>query len=358
MKYAISVPIGAWNDFLPFTLESLKQQSEPMEIALLDASNDPRVKEIADQYDDILTYRRHGPDGGQSDAIIEGWDNTSSEFIGWLNADDSLFPTALKQVSECLARSPDLDAVYGHSTIVDNDDRMTGYHFNVDSRSAKLREGCIISQPSCLFRRSTFERVGGLNRDLHYCMDWDLWLRLEDADAKFEFLDAPLSRVLWDKDTKSASFNPTRRQELRRLIDTYTPEEKRDGIYKAFAIHAFADMVWPISLRSKVTQWLRRAGPKVFGIRADGNLAVTADLQLVHYQTREASGLTLEFDNNPEDVGLADDDNIADLTRTKNQLKVRFKHPVGSAQAVTLKLVRNSTSEEAKLLFQHAEWQF
>ena len=120
MRYSISVPIGAWNDLLPATLKSLLCQSEPVQIALLDASNDPRVESIADEYDHLLAYRRHGPDLGQSDAIIEGWQNTDGEILGWLNADDSLFPHAMQIASERFSSNPSLDLVYGHSTIIDS----------------------------------------------------------------------------------------------------------------------------------------------------------------------------------------------------------------------------------------------
>ena len=51
--------------------------------------------EAVDQFSDLVAYRRAGPDGGQSDAIIEGWDNLSGDILGWLNADDALYPGAL-----------------------------------------------------------------------------------------------------------------------------------------------------------------------------------------------------------------------------------------------------------------------
>jgi len=358
MKFAICIPIGSWNEFLPYTLESLRHQRALTSIALLDASGDERVKDLADRYDEMFSYRRHGPDQGQSDAIIEGWENTDGEFLGWLNADDSLFPGTLEIVEKHIKSHPDLDLVYGHSAIVDEQDRMTGYHFNVERPGDRLLEGCIISQPSCFFRRSTYERIGGLKRELHYTMDWDLWLRLYAAESRFDFIDQPLSRVLWGSDTKSASFNKGRRRELKALIDQYTPDEKKQSIFKAFAIHAGADMIWPAGLRSKTTRWLRRGGQRVFGVRADGEIADGAALNLVHYQSTPARGVVLNFKGDARKLTARRTGLVATSDARQNQLIVDFAAPVTAGQAIDLKLQLNDRSETAPVFFNHAAWLF
>lgn len=358
MNFAISIPIGSWNDFLPYTLESLRQQSASTSIALLDASGDERVISLADQYDEMLSYRRHGPDQGQSDAIIEGWENTEGEFLGWLNADDSLFPDTLEIVEQHLSANPNLDLVYGHSTIVDEHDRMTGYHFNVEQPGDRLFEGCIISQPSCFFRRSTYDQIGGLKRELHYTMDWDLWLRLYSAEGKFDFIDQPMSRVLWASDTKSASFNKRRRRELKALIDQYTPEEKKQSIYKAFAIHAGADMIWPSGLRSQTTRWLRRGGQRMFGVRADGEIASQATLNLVHYQSTPARGVILGIKGDISKLSVGPAGLVGAMMKRRGQLIVEFATPVIAGQAIELELHVDARSENAPLFFNHAEWKF
>ena len=92
--FCISVPIGAYHPFLETCLKSLAAQEAPVQIALLDASGDDRVRAVAEKHDHLFAYCRHGPDGGQSDAIIEGWRNTDGGILGWLNADDFLLPGA------------------------------------------------------------------------------------------------------------------------------------------------------------------------------------------------------------------------------------------------------------------------
>jgi len=358
MKFAISIPIGSWNEFLPFTLESLKVQNADMSIALLDASGDPRVSTLADEYDDMLSYRRHGPDAGQSDAIIEGWENIDGNYLGWLNADDSLFPSTLETVTRHLTDHPHLDLVYGHSSIVDEQDRMTGYHFNIEPPGDRLYEGCIISQPSCFFRRSTYERIGGLKRELHYTMDWDLWLRLYTSGAKFGFIEKPMSRVLWASDTKSASFNKRRRQELKALIDKYTPDDLKRQIFKAFAIHAGADMIWPPVLREKTTRWLRRSGQRMYGVRADGEVSKAAALNLVHYQSTPACGLVLSTKGAVNRLNTGTDSLIHASSTRGNQIHLDFSAPVVSGQEISVDIWVDDTIDSDPVFFSNAAWQF
>lgn len=338
MQYSISVPIGAWNDLLPETIRSLARQSADVQIALLDASNDARVASVADEFDHLLAYRRHGPDLGQSDAILEGWQNTDGDILGWLNADDSLFPRAMQLASDRLLQDPTLDVVYGHSSIIDGEGRLLGYHHNVAPPSDFLYESCIISQPSCFFRREAYDRVGGLNRDLHYVMDWDLWLRLYSDEAKFGFINEPMSRVLWDERTKSASFNVKRRSELKSLIETYAPAGKRNEILRAYAIHAYADMIWPTPLKNRVLRHLRRSGPKVFGLRADGCLLPTTDLHLVHYQEHSATKVLLALDGDPQNLTIAEGDKGLDYIIHANHIELSLAQPVSAGQHITLRI--------------------
>lgn len=83
--------------------------------------------------------------------------------------------------------------------------------------SHEILRSNIISQPSCFVRAKALFETGLLNEGLHYTMDWDLWVRLYEAGANFYYHPKVLSAVSWDKDTKTASFNRMRYQELVKL---------------------------------------------------------------------------------------------------------------------------------------------
>ncbi len=282
-RFAISVPIGAWHPLLPDCIESLCAQGNAVEIAALDASGDRRVAETLDRFHDRFVYRRTGADAGQSDAIIEGWANTSAPFLGWLNADDALYPHALETVAKRLKAAPDVDVLYGDSTIIDDEAAYRGFHWAVKPPGERLLRDCIISQPSCFFRRAAVEDIGGLNRDLHYTMDWDLWVRLWRAGARFDFVDEVLSRVLWSRDAKTGGFNKARRAELERIIGANRGFVEKTKSRVGFALHHVLEYGVPASLSDRIRRRKAGRGRIIGGIDRAGRVHDCARLPLVHY---------------------------------------------------------------------------
>lgn len=336
--FAISVPVGAWHPFLPQALASLKCQGAGVAVALLDASGDARVKTLAEANADWLAFRRHGPDKGQSDAILEGWDNLGGDWLGWLNADDILMPGALAQIRAAHAADPSLEVIYGHSTILDDAGAMTGYHFNVEPPGPRLLNAGVISQPSCLFSRAAYNRAGGLNRDLHYTMDWDLWIRLYKEGAKFGFVEEPLSMVLWGADTKTASLNARRRGELRAIIAEHAPQDMQRDTFRAFAIHAIADRIWPEGLKTKLLRRLRRNGPVVFGLGADGRIHPGCALIVAHYADRPMAGIRIDYDGPAEGLQAKTDCPARQERAGPGSLVIHFEAGLARAQACKIQL--------------------
>ncbi|MCP2669695.1 glycosyltransferase [Maricaulaceae bacterium EIL42A08] len=228
LSFAVAVPVGAWHPDLPKALASLSSQSVPLEVALLDASNDPRVIAAADACDLTFAYRRHGRDAGQAAAIAEGWSKTRSDIVGWLNADDRLTPGALAHVSSAFNKEPVTDIVYGGSDFVDAEGVRRGSHEQIADASALLLRSNIISQPSCFVRRAAVDAVGGLDEGLDYVMDWDLWLRLYNYGARFHRLADTLSEVYMGPGTKTAELNP------KRLAEVFALVSRHAGLWGAF----------------------------------------------------------------------------------------------------------------------------
>ena len=335
-KFALSTPIGAYHDFLPACLRSLACQNVELESAFLDASGDPRVGGVADEYESFLAYRRHGPDNGQSAAIIEGWENTTGDILGWLNADDLLFPGALQQAEDAFNADPSLDVVYGHSVILGDEGQMTGYHWAVEPPGPRILEAGIISQPSCFFRRSAYDRIGGLNEDLHYTMDWDLWIRLYEAGAKFGFIDAPLSMVLWGEGTKTASFNRQRRRELSALIGAHAPAKRRRRIFQSFAIHNFLERLPSEALRTWLAERLSRGRRYIYGVGPQGQLEKTATIHFANIHADARDSLRIEFDHAVAITAITCPDREVRIRKDDKGVTVSFDKAVRSAQAIAL----------------------
>lgn len=192
-----------------------------MRVAFCDAGGSPEARAAGDEFAQMLAYRRHGPDGGQSAAINEGWRNLDADIFGWLNADDYLAPEALAHVAKIFQEREDVDVVYGQSLILDDDFSIGGLHPAVDEHIELIGRHNLISQPSCFYRRRALESAGYLDERLDYTMDWDLWARLYFAGAKFLHTPQILSSVLWEKGTKTSGLPARRMREIVELAGRY-----------------------------------------------------------------------------------------------------------------------------------------
>ena len=296
VSFAISIPIGSYHPLLRDCLRSLAIQSPRPLIAALDASGDERVMALLDEFSQLITYRRTGPDGGQSDAIIEGWDNTDAEILGWLNADDALYPGALATVAKHYSDNPDTDVFYGNSVINDDNGAIKGFHWAVEPPSDRILSGGIISQPSCFFRRSLVEAVGGLDRGLHFTMDWDLWIRFWRAEGNFRFSDEVFSRVLWSSDAKTGGFGAARRRELERLIRQNDGIARRFRSRVGFALHHAFEYLLPATVTRAFQVRSARNARSIHGIDRAGGISARAQIPIVHFDKGEKKGLSITIE--------------------------------------------------------------
>ncbi len=150
-------------------------------------SSDGTIDVLRRHEADWLTWCSE-PDGGQADAINRGFAGGDSELMGWLNSDDLLLPGALAAAASYLARHPEVDVVYGYRMTIDAEDRRIGLWVTPRHDPEVLRVADYVPQETLLWRRSLWERVGGLDDSLHYALDWDLLLRFARAGARFHRL--------------------------------------------------------------------------------------------------------------------------------------------------------------------------
>ena len=91
------------------------------------------------------------------------------------------------------------------------------------SRRALREGGAYIHQPSTFFTRAAWDRVGGLNENLKFCMDWDVIMRVA-ALYPVALIDAFLATTREYDETKTAAGGMERAAEIRRMIEANTGE--------------------------------------------------------------------------------------------------------------------------------------
>lgn len=193
----ISIIMPSYNQgkFVEAALNSvLNQDYEDKEIIFIDGGSSDNTMEIVGRYASRIAYYVSEPDEGQSDALRKGFEKAKGDVFTWLNTDDLLLPGALREVAQHLADFPDLGWIGGNVVWIDVADRILNCRkAEVDwvvSRRMGIFSAC---GPSAFFRRDLYYQVGGINLDLNYMMDTDLWWRFIISGARFD----RLKRYTW-----------------------------------------------------------------------------------------------------------------------------------------------------------------
>jgi len=178
----ISVVTPSYNqaEFVEATLRSVLEQDYPRrEHLVIDGGSTDGSVEIVRQYADRLTYWVSERDRGQSHAINKGFALARGEVLSWLNSDDTYLPGALAAVGKCFTERPDIDLVYGDYQYIDRQGKLLMTRRLFDSMSYEtLLYHDYLCQPAVFFRRSLLDKVGLVDEELYYHMDWELFLRM------------------------------------------------------------------------------------------------------------------------------------------------------------------------------------
>lgn len=178
----ISVVTPSYNQarFLEDTLRSVVSQNYPRtEHIVIDGGSTDGSVELIRRYAPHLHYWVSEKDRGQSHALNKGLALAHGDVLTWLNSDDTYLPDALATVGDLFARHPEVDLVYGDFVYTDVDGHpLRRRHVFATMTYETLLYHDYLGQPAVFFRRSLFDKVGPVDESLHYCMDWDLFLRM------------------------------------------------------------------------------------------------------------------------------------------------------------------------------------
>ena len=189
MKIGVVIPAYNAAAFLPRCLKSVFAQTlKPDEVIVVDDGSIDNTASVAAEHGARVIRK---PNGGLSSARNAGIQNSSSEWIALLDADDMWAPEKLERQVACI-RS---ETVLVYTGIRLFDDKGTrGGRPAVDPLSAgKMLRYCNpIAPSSVLVRREAVKQDGGFREDIRACEDWEMWVRLQKL-GQFEAVTDPLT---------------------------------------------------------------------------------------------------------------------------------------------------------------------
>lgn len=227
--------------FLEDTLRSVLEQDYPdLEYIVIDGGSQDGTAAILDRYRHRLAYCVSEPDRGQSDALNKGFARATGSILAWLNSDDRYAPDALWRA----ALAFDLhgaDMVSGGCALAEEPHgRVARVHHSalpigpaVPLRAEQLLDldGCWLRgdfffQPEVFWTRELWERAGGrVAEELHYSMDYELWVRFALAGARIVHVPDTLAIYRVHPGQKTAGDDLPYLPELRRVAASFRPVE-------------------------------------------------------------------------------------------------------------------------------------
>ena len=206
-KVSIVTPSFNQGDFLEATICSVLNQDYPnIEYIIIDGGSKDNSVDIIKKYEHKIAYWISEPDGGQTEAIIKGFEQSTGEFITWLCSDDIIEPSMVSISVAMLEKHPEWAMTFGDRVRYDAKSNIIGCHRYCEFRPWLLKWGFAIPQETMLMRHEAYNLSGGLDKSLKMAMDFDLFCKLSKI-GKIKHIPVYLGRFRSHSNNKSTLFN-------------------------------------------------------------------------------------------------------------------------------------------------------
>jgi glycosyltransferase involved in cell wall biosynthesis len=147
----------------------------------MDGGSTDRTLEILEQYKDAISICVSEKDKGQSDALIKGFNLATGDFLNWINSDDILSKMGLFHIAGASLKNPEANFIHGRNGIMTIDSELYSYMPHPeDNLEQRYISEMPYGQQACFFSRQLYINCGGINRELRFSMDYELYLRIHD----------------------------------------------------------------------------------------------------------------------------------------------------------------------------------
>ncbi len=224
-KISVVTPSFNQAEFLEECIQSIVGQNYPnLEYIVMDAGSTDGSVEIIRRYAHFISYWQSQPDGGQYQAIEEGFWKSSGEIMTWLNSDDKFHPQAFATVASNLLWSPRSRVDHGKTQRVRRErGAILGLRLPSPLEPGKIPSKTVsepyIQQEGTFWRRSLWEKAGAcLETGLKLAGDLELWARFF-RHAQLHTVDAMLAGYRSHPTQKTRNFMGQYHAEAELVLD-------------------------------------------------------------------------------------------------------------------------------------------
>jgi glycosyltransferase involved in cell wall biosynthesis len=252
MSATIALTMTCFNRqrYLALAIESIIAQTYPhWELEIWDDCSTDSSLEIARSYAAIDQRIKTVPlqaNIGHAPILAASTSKGTTPYLGWVDSDDLLAPTALAETIAILAAQPEVGMVYTQQMLIDEDGRELGLSKN---SAVPYHHNRLLTDFLChhfrLIRRAVLDAVGGVDPTCFSGEDYDLALKISEVTKVWQ-LQKPLYYYRIHPQSISAEYRDTQfqcaaqavRQALirRGLDDTYWLDMSQGFSLKPIAV--------------------------------------------------------------------------------------------------------------------------
>lgn len=234
-KISIITPSFNQGNFIEETIRSVLLQNYPnLEYILIDGGSTDNSLKIINKYSAYFDFWVSEKDSGQSQAINKGLLKATGEIMTWINSDDILMPNTLHQVAEIFNNNKDISLVHGKSILFKENSWSKIIGANNSYKNNNYLATPSFPQPSTFFKSEVLS-LGLLNENLHYGMDYDLFVRISLC-YKTKYINSIWSKYRIHETSKtnqtSISFAIDRQNIMSKVINSFNFTENYKLVLK------------------------------------------------------------------------------------------------------------------------------
>jgi len=160
------------------TIQSVMQQTySNIEYIIVDGGSTDNTLEIIRNYPNVVDKLTSEKDKGLYDAMNKGIRLSSSDYIGILNSDDTLYDNfTIENIVKFLSNGP-VDACIGNIEQHNESGRIIRRYNSKNWKPEKLKFGFMPPHPSIFFRNHLFDKFGFYSLDFKIGADYELITR-------------------------------------------------------------------------------------------------------------------------------------------------------------------------------------
>lgn len=225
----------------------LNQTFQDFEYIILNNGSTDRTAEILNSYTDSRIHIIHQENLGISRSLNKGINLSKSALIARLDADDYALPQRLEKQIAFMGKYPDV-ILCGSRILELIGEKLSEQRIAFVESDQAIKKSMSLFNPfahsAVIFRKNIFFKAGGYNRQLKYCQDYDLWLRmLSFGEARILKEELGVARIL----EESESHRNPRKQKLEGLKVRWEAFKKFGGNPRKILYYFFKTIVGLIS---------------------------------------------------------------------------------------------------------------